>query len=195
MQEEFPKTLGWAESSRTEATGGGRERKAPAAGTGSRGSGWVVPTHTYPVHVRWCGNHPEMLWAPGHDGLPLDGSSISVVSRELMMFLLFGSVALSVGNRSSMTKIICLAVVWPHNPCSRAYPSPRPVENGSHASWMLDFTYLLLVAERNSLPVPMPRKRRPQSSPHPSDQSQQPPVPRPRSKLTEVVILVLLGAS
>lgn len=85
-------------------------------------------------------------------------------------------------------------MVLPYNPCSRACPSPRPVENRSHGSWMLEFSYLfLLVAERNSLPVPMPRKRRPQSSPHPSDQSQQPPVPRPRSKLTEVATLGLLG--
>lgn len=87
-------------------------------------------------------------------------------------------------------------MVLPRNPCSRACPSPRRVEDGSHGSWMLDFIYLfLLVAERNSLPVPMPRKRRPQSSPPPSDQSQQPPVPRPRSKLTEVAMLALLGGT
>lgn len=109
------------------------------------------------------------------------------------MFLLFGSVALSVGNRSSMVKVVSLAVlVLPYSPWCRGCPSPRHVEDGS---WTIDFTCLFLrVAERNSLPVPMPRKRRPQPGPHSSDQSQQPPVPRPRSKLTEVAILALLRA-
>lgn len=119
-----------------------------------------------------------------------------------MMFLLFGSVALSVGSRSSMVKVICLAVLEGGPGCGfttksmqQSLSSPRPVEDGYHGSWMLDFTcfFFFLVAERNSFPVPMPRKRRPQSGPHPSDQSQQPPVPRPRSKLTEVTTLDLLG--
>lgn len=107
-----------------------------------------------------------------------------------------------VGSRSSMVKVICLAVLEGGPGCAfttqsmqQSLSSPRPVEDGYYGSWMLDFTYLfLLVAERNSLPVPMPRKRCPQSSPHPPDQSQQPPVPRPRSKLTEVAILSLLGS-